>query len=150
LTGFDGAKKRKGRKVHLVLETLGHLLSLTTSPANKPDRMQEALWHSAQELTGGVLEMVCADQGDTGEQVQDVAHKSKIALIVVKHPEASRGVVLLPKRWVVEHSLAWLSRFRRLGRDLERLLRVLRLPRRPEAHHKREKALKSSSGVNVL
>jgi len=42
-------------------------------------------------------------------------------LVVVKRPEATKGFILLPKRWVVERSFAWLSRFRRLGRDLERL-----------------------------
>jgi len=51
----------------------------------------EALWRSAQDLTGGMLEMVFADQGDTGEQARDAAHNSKIELIVVKHPDASRG-----------------------------------------------------------
>jgi len=72
-----------------------------------------------------MLEAVFADQGDNGEQTQDAARKSKIELIVVRRPDASRGVVLLPKRWVVERSLAWLSRFRRLGRDLERLSSTL-------------------------
>jgi transposase len=124
--GFDGAKKRKGTKVHLAVDTLGHLLTLTTSPANEQDRAQvEALCHSAQELTGGMLEVVFADQGYTGEQAQNAARKSNIELIVVKRPDASRGFVLLPKRWVVERSLAWLSRFRRLGRDLERLSSTL-------------------------
>jgi len=55
----------------------------------------------------------------TGAHAQDAAHKSNIELIVVKRPDASRGFVLLPKRWVVERSFAWLSRFCRLGRDLE-------------------------------
>ncbi len=74
--GFDGAKKRKGTKVHLAVDTLGHLLTLTTSPANEQDRVQvEALCHSAQEITGGMLEVVFADQGYTGEQAQDAAHK---------------------------------------------------------------------------
>ena len=104
------------------MDTLGHLLTLTTSPANEQDRMQvEALCHNAQEITGGMLEVVFADQGYTGEHAHEAAHKSNIELIVVKRPDASRGFVLLPKRWVVERSLAWLSRFRRLGRDLERL-----------------------------
>ncbi len=72
-----------------------------------------------------MLEVVFADHCDTGEQAQDAARKSNIELIVVKRPDASREFVLLPKRWVVERSLAWLSRFRRLGRDLERLSSTL-------------------------
>ena len=67
--GFDGAKKRKGTKVHVVVDTLGHLLTLMTSPANEQDRAQvEALCHSAQEVTGGMIEVAFADQGYTGEQ----------------------------------------------------------------------------------
>ncbi|GAA3999946.1 hypothetical protein GCM10022631_08650 [Deinococcus rubellus] len=124
--GFGGAKKRKGTNVHLAVDTLGHLLTLTTSPANEQDRAQgEARCHSAQELAGGMPEVVFADQGDTGEQAQNAARKSTMELIVVKRPDASRGFVLLPKRWVVERSLAWLSQFRRLGRDLERLSSTL-------------------------
>jgi transposase len=83
------------------------------------------LCHNAQEITGGMREMVFADQGDTGEHALDAARKSNIELTVVERPDASRGFVLLPKRWVVERSLAWLSRFRRLGRDLERLFSTL-------------------------
>ena len=124
--GFDGAKKRKGTKVHVVVDTLGHLLTLMTSPVNEQDRAQvEALCRSAQEITGGMIEVACADQGYTGEQTLEAAHKSNVELIVVKRPDASRGFVLLPKRWVVERSLAWLARFRRLGRDLECLSSTL-------------------------
>jgi transposase len=124
--GFDGAKKRKGTKVHVVVDTLGHLLTLMTSPANEQDRAQvEALCHSAQEVTGGMIEVAFADQGYTGEQPLEDDRKSNIELIVVKRPDASRGFVLLPKRWVVERSLGWLARFRRLGRDLERLSSTL-------------------------
>ncbi len=124
--GYDGAKRRKGTKVHLVVDTLGHLITLMTSPANEQDRGQvEALCREAQELTGGMVEVAFADQGYTGQDTLNAARKSNIELIVVKRPDASRGFVLLPKRWVVERSLACLSRFRRLGRDLERLSSTL-------------------------
>lgn len=61
------------------------------------------------------------DQGYTGERTALEATEAGVKLIVVKRPEASKGFMLLPKRWFVERSFAWLSRFRRLGRDLERL-----------------------------
>jgi transposase len=61
------------------------------------------------------------DQGYTGEEAEYAAAVHDIDLQVVKKPEGEAGFVLLPKRWVVERSFAWLSRFRRLGRDYERL-----------------------------
>ena len=72
-----------------------------------------------------MIEVAFADQGYTGEQTLEDAHKSNVELIVVKRPDASQGFALLPKRWVVERSLAWLPRFRRLERDLERLSSTL-------------------------
>jgi len=124
--GYDGAKRRKGTKVHLVVDTLGHLITLMTSPANEQDRTQVGeLCRSAQELTGGMLEVAFVDQGYTGKAPQEAARDSNVELVVVKRSDASRGFVLLPRRWVVERSLAWLSRFRRLGRDLERLSSTL-------------------------
>ena len=61
------------------------------------------------------------DQGYTGEAPAEAAREHGIALEVVKLAEAKRGFVLLPRRWVVERSFAWASRFRRLARDYERL-----------------------------
>lgn len=120
--GFDGAKKRKGTNVHLAVDTLGHLLAVLTTPANEQDRAQvKDLCLEVQEATGVNVEVAFADQGDTGAQTALQAAEAGVELIVVKRPEASKGFILLPRRWVVERSLAWLSRFRRLGRDLERL-----------------------------
>jgi len=65
------------------------------------------------------------DQGYTGEQAADDAAAHGIALEVVKLPEAKKGFVLLPRRWVVERSFAWMARFRRLARDYERTAEVL-------------------------
>lgn len=124
--GYDGAKRRKGTKIHLAVDTLGHLVTLMTSPANEQDRDHvQALCRDAQEVTGGMLEVAFVDQGYTGQDPREAARNSNIELVVVKRSDASRGFVLLPRRWVVERSLAWLSRFRRLGRDLERLSSTL-------------------------
>src|ERR1700731_1147652 len=78
--GYDGAKRRKGSKVHVAVDTLGHLLALTVT---------------------------VVDQGYTGENAAEAAKQHGLRLEVVKHPEAKRGFVLLPRRWVVERSFAW-------------------------------------------
>ncbi len=65
------------------------------------------------------------DQGYTGGAATEAAQAQGIQLIVVKLPEAKRGFVLLPRRWVVERSFAWAARFRRLARDYERLAATL-------------------------
>ncbi|GAD23280.1 IS5 family transposase, partial [Acidovorax sp. MR-S7] len=66
-----------------------------------------------------------ADQGYTGEEPNQQASEHGIDLQIVKLPEAKKGFVLLPRRWVVERSFGWLARFRRLSRDYERLPQVL-------------------------
>src|SRR6185312_9101636 len=83
---YDGAKRKKGSKIHIAVDTLGHLLAAHVTTASAQDRAQHG-----------------------------------IRLEVVKLQEAKRGFVLLPRRWVVERSFAWATRFRRLVRDYERL-----------------------------
>ena len=120
--GYDGAKKRRGRKLHLAVDTLGHLLAAPVTAANEQDRAQVAeLAEPVQWVTGGPVEVAFVDQGYSGEQAVEDAASQGIRLEVVKLPNPKRGFILLPKRWVVERSIAWLSRFRRLARDYERL-----------------------------
>lgn len=124
--GYDGAKKRKGSKVHAAVDTLGHLLALRVTPANAGDREQiDILAEQVQEVTGESVQIAYVDQGYTGADPAADAKQHGIDLMVVKLPEAKRGFILLPRRWVVERSFAWASRFRRLGRDCERLAGVL-------------------------
>ena len=124
--GYDGAKKRKGSKVHMAVDTLGHLLALVVTPANEQDRAQVGeLAKQIQDITGDAVEVVFVDQGYTGEQTEQVAADQGIRLEVVKLPEAKHGFVLLPRRWVVERSFGWMSRFRRLARDYARLPETL-------------------------
>jgi transposase len=124
--GYDGAKRKKGSKVHIAVDTLGHLLALKVTAASDQDRAQVAgLAARVQEVTGGTVEIAFVDQGYTGEAAADAAGASGIKLEVVKHAEAKKGFVLLPRRWVVERSFAWLGRFRRLARDYERLAETL-------------------------
>ena len=124
--GYDGAKRRKGSKVHAAVDTLGHLLALHATPANAQDRAQVArLAAAVQEATGQSVEVAFVDQGYTGEQPAQDAAVHGIRLEVVKLPDVKRGFVLLPRRWVVERDFAWAARFRRLARDYERLQTTL-------------------------
>ena len=79
------------------------------------------LAQQVQAATEGRVEIGFVDQGYTGEEPAAQAEREGIHLIVIKLPEAKRGFVLLPRRWVVERSFAWAARFRRLARDYERL-----------------------------
>lgn len=124
--GYDGHKKTKGSKIHIAVDTLGHLLALLVSPANEQDRAQVAqLAERVQEATGRGVEIAFVDQGYTGEKPAQAAQGLGIELFVVKLEQAKRGFVLLPKRWIVERDFAWASRFRRLARDYERLPQTL-------------------------
>lgn len=125
--GYDGAKRRKGSKVHIAVDTLGHLLALTVTPADQGDREQvAALAAEVQQVTGNTVEIAYVDQGYTGPNAAEAAQQHGIRLEVVKHPMAKRGFVLLPRRWVVERSFAWAARLRRLARDYERLPTTLK------------------------
>lgn len=124
--GFDGHKKRKGSKVHAAVDTLGHLLAMKVTAANEQDRAQVAeLAQAVQAATGENVQVAFVDQGYTGDQPAAAAAQHGLRLEVVKHHEAKRGFVLLPRRWVVERSFAWAARFRRLARDYERLASTL-------------------------
>lgn len=124
--GYDGYKRRKGSKVHIAVDTLGHLLALRVTAANEQDRAQVAhLAQATQAATDQNVEIAYVDQGYTGDAAADAAQQHAIQLLVVKLPQAKRGFVLLPRRWVVERSFGWFSRCRRLARDHERLARSL-------------------------
>lgn len=120
--GYDGAKRKKGSKLHLAVDTLGHLLALHVTPATADDRAEVGRLAAAiQDATGESVELAFGDQGYTGPKPAAAAKEHGIALEVVKLPDAKRGFVLLPRRWVVERSFAWATRCRRLVKDYERL-----------------------------
>lgn len=124
--GYDGAKRRKGSKVHAAVDTLGHLLALRVTPASGGDREQVGtLAKDVQVATGQSVGVGFVDQGYNGPNAAADAARHGIDLVVVKLPEAKRGFVLLPRRWVVERTFAWAARFRRLSRDYERLPETL-------------------------
>jgi transposase len=93
---------------------------------DEQDRAQVSeLAKRAQEETGEKVEIAYVDQGYTGENAADAAGEHGIRLEVVELPTAKRGFVLLTRRWVVERSFGWMTRFRRLARDYERLPETL-------------------------
>jgi len=105
--GYDGAKRKKGSKLHMAVDTLGHLLALHVTPADADDRAQVGqLAKAVQAATGESVEIAFVDQGYTGEKPAAAARAHGIALEVVKLPEAERGFALLPRRWLVERSFA--------------------------------------------
>jgi transposase len=100
--GYDGAKRKKGAKIHAAVDTLGDLLALHATPANAQDRAQVArLAVAVQEVTGGTVEVAFVDQGYTGATPAAAAHEQGIRLEVVTLSDAKRGFVLLPRRWVI-------------------------------------------------
>jgi transposase len=120
--GVNVHKARRGTKVHAAVDTLGNLLALSITPANEGDRSQvEALCDAVQEVTGHEVEVAFVDGGYSGTEPEKEAAKHKVKLQVVKVQGARQGFVLLPRRWVVERSFAWVTRFRRLAKDYERL-----------------------------
>lgn len=106
---------------------MGLLLAAHVKPTNEQERAQvKELAEAVQEVTNHSVKVAFADQDYTGDDPQNDAKAAGIELIVIKLPEAKKGFVLLPKRWVVERSFAWTSRFRRLARDFERLPETFR------------------------
>src|SRR5438552_5914675 len=90
--GYDGAKRRKGSKVHAAVDTLGNLLALRVTPANEQDRAQVAdLSQALQAATGQNIQVAFVDQGYTGEKPAEAAAQAGIHLEVVKHHEAKHG-----------------------------------------------------------
>jgi transposase len=123
---YDGAKRRKGSKTHIAVDTLGNLLALLVTPADEQDRAQVGkLAARVQSVTGERVEVAFVDQGYTGESAQEEAAAHAMQLEVVKLAEAKKGFVLLPRRWVVERNFGWAAHFRRLARDYERLPETL-------------------------
>ncbi len=108
--------------MHAAVDTLGNLLTLLVTPANEQDRAQVGpLAAAVPEVTGQSVELAYVDQGYTGDDPAAEARQQGIQLEVVKLPEAKRGFVLLPRRWVMERTFAWIGRSRRMSKDYEYL-----------------------------
>lgn len=110
-----------GRKRHLLVDTLGLILGVAVHPANVQDRDGAKLLRPWLLLFGW-LQVVFADGGYAGQLTQwmaELPRKRRLRLEIVKRPAEAKGFHLLPKRWVVERTFAWLNNFRRLAKDYE-------------------------------
>ena len=119
--GYDAAKQIKGRKRHLLVDTLGLLLGVAVTPANVTGRA------GAKVLLGRVLgwftwlRILWVDGGYTGDAfaLWVKSRRPKLAVAVVKRSDRRNGFSVLPRRWIVERTFGWLMHHRRLVRDYE-------------------------------
>lgn len=118
--GFDAGKKIKGRKRHIVTDTQGHLVGLSVHAADIQDR------DGAVDLLASIrslhpwLRHLFADGGYAGDKLRTaLATMGKWTVEIIKRSDDANGFVVLPRRWVVERTFAWLGRCRRLARDFE-------------------------------
>jgi putative transposase len=122
--GYDAGKHINGRKRHILVDTLGLLLVAWVTVASVQDR--DAARSLLRHLPGGCkkLRKIWVDGGYSGRWVQWVADCFKFCLVVVLRPKEMRGFTLLPRRWVIERTFAWLNGSRRLSKAYERLTRT--------------------------
>jgi transposase len=119
--GYDAGKRTNGRKRHIAVDTLGLLVMVTVTAASVQDRTAAAGLLDRVRFAMPSMVTVFADGGYTGRLVAYARQVLRIAVEVVAKPEGQRGFAVLPRRWVVERTFAWLVRWRRLDRDYERL-----------------------------
>lgn len=121
--GYDAGKHIWGRKRHILVDTLGNLLYACVHGADLQDAAGAAIVLENGLAAVPSLELVWVDGGYDREALHLwVLINTDITLEVVRRPREAKGFVVLPRRWVVERTLAWLSRYRRLARDYERLI----------------------------
>jgi putative transposase len=122
--GFDGAKKVQGRKRHILVDSLGLLISVVVTAANVEDaKGAEAIFTEVRGTDNPRLRIVWGDGKYHNYELYDwlSRHRRPYVVAVVSRPPDSEGWVKLPKRWVVERTLAWLGYYRRLSKDYEKL-----------------------------
>jgi transposase len=118
--GFDGGKQVKGRKRQMVVDTEGNLLTAALHSAGIQDRAgAEDVLNETHDLCPSVTHG-WADQSYTGELLEWASKMLGITIEIVKRPADQEGFILLPRRWVVERTIAWINRCRRLSKDFER------------------------------
>ena len=121
ISGYDGGKKIKGRKRHILVDTLGNLLAVVVSAANVNDRTgAQTLMTKAERQIALRLLKIWVDRGYQGDLDSWFREHWQIALEVVVPEDGQQGFVVHPRRWVVERTFAWFGNFRRLSKDYER------------------------------
>ena len=119
--GYDAAKKVKGRKRHILVDTIGLLLMVVVHTANIQDRDGAKLVLEQVKGTFPRLKLIWADAGYSGELVDWVKVVCGWVLEIVKRRDNVKDFQVLPHRWIVERTFGWLGRYRRLSKDYEGL-----------------------------
>ena len=121
--GYDAGKKINGRKRHIVTDTQGNLVGLVVHPADIQDRDGGSFTLASIRFRYPWLRHVFADGGYAGDKLRSALAKiGKWTLEIIKRSDRAEGFVVLPRRWVVERTFAWLGRCRRLAKDFERTI----------------------------
>jgi len=121
-SGFDPHKKVNGRKRHILIDTLGFLITVAVTPASRQDRdVAFSVVTAAHRRGRHRLARVWADNGYQGDWIAWARHHYGITIEIVTRPDGMKGFQVLPRRWAVERTLAWITRRRRCARDYERL-----------------------------
>ena len=132
--GYAAEKKVKGRKRHIITDTSGHLIGAVVHPADVQDRDGAPLMIEAIRHAFPWLRHLFADAAYAGDKLEAALRKfGHWTIEIVRRVDAAKGFVLLPRRWVVERTLAWLSRNRRLAKSLPPRRRGTS---RPPSHHR--------------
>jgi len=118
--GYDAGKKVKGRKRHILVDTLGLLLKAKVLTADIQDRDGAKMLFSEIKDQMPRLQLIWADGGYRGKLIEWVAVQCLWILEIVKRNDQLKGFIILPKRWIVERTFSWLNRNRRLSKDYER------------------------------
>jgi transposase len=123
--GYDSGKKIKGKKRHLLVDTEGLVLQVIVHAADIQDRDGGALLLASLFGLFPFLRKLYADAGYQGPKFQTALKRvlRRVKREIVKRSDAAKGFVVLPKRWIVERTIAWLNRCRRLAKDWENLTR---------------------------
>jgi transposase len=118
-SGYDAGKKVKGRKRHILVDTLGLLLNVVVHPADIQDR--DGAFHLLRRARRlfPFIERIFADGGYRGDKMARVVSRTGIWKLEIVKRSTAAGFEVLPKRWIVERTFAWISRNRRLARDFE-------------------------------
>ena len=118
--GYDAGKKINGRKRHIVTDTLGHLVGWLVHPADVQDRDGAPKTLATIRRLYPWLRHVFADGGYAGDKLRGaMAGQGRWTIEIIKRSDTARGFEVLPRRWVVERTFAWLGRCRRLAKDFE-------------------------------
>lgn len=124
--GYDGGKKIKGSKHHILVDTLGLIIVAVVHSAALADRAgaELVLEQAATQTSCLRLRKVWADGGYTGANLKQLAARYGWELEVIKRSDDQSGFVVLPRRWVVERTLSWLTNYRRIAKEYERLAKT--------------------------